>query len=102
MGIENEKQDIEREIDRARDDLGERIDELDRRLRSKFDVKAIASEHTPEIMAGGAVIGFLAAFGFTKPVRRVVSIGLPLVLLALKIRNFRGGKGDGPVDEDGT
>lgn len=94
MGIENEKQDIEREIDRARDDLGERIDELDRRLRTQFDVKAMAIEHVPQIMAGGAVIGFLAAFGFTKPLRRVVSIGLPLVLLALKIKNSRAANGD--------
>ncbi|MGZ5475324.1 MAG: DUF3618 domain-containing protein [Thermoanaerobaculia bacterium] len=94
MVIESEKQGIEREIDRARDDLGERIDELDRRLRTQFDVKAMAIEHAPQIMAGGAVIGFLAAFGFTRPLRRVVSIGIPLALLAMKIMNSRAGKGD--------
>jgi hypothetical protein len=94
MGIESEKQDIEREIDRARDDLGERIDELDRRLRTQFDVKAMAIEHAPQIIAGGAVIGFLAAFGFTKPLRRVVSLGIPLALFAMKFRKSRASNGD--------
>jgi hypothetical protein len=100
MGIETEKHDIEREIDRARDDLGERIDELDRRLRSQFDVKAIAAGHLPQILAGGAVIGFLAAFGFTKPLRRVVSAAIPLALLAMKIKGARRGNGDGAGEDD--
>jgi hypothetical protein len=102
MGIDSEKQDIEREIDRARDDLGERIDELDRRLRRQFDVKAIASEHAPQLMAGGAVLGFLAAFGFTRPLRRVVSIAIPIALLALKIKNSRAGSGEGPPEDETT
>ena len=99
MGIESEKKDIEREIDRARDDLGERIDELDRRLRNQFDVKAMATEHVPQLIAGGAVIGFLAGFGFTRPLRRAVSIAIPLVLLAMKIKNSRAANGDCPADD---
>ncbi len=74
---DHEKQDIERAIDRARDGVGERIDELDRRLRSSLDVKSAAAEHAPEIIAGGAVLGFLAGFGFPKPLRRAGSIGIP-------------------------
>jgi hypothetical protein len=91
---DHEKQDIERAIDRARDGVGERIDELDRRLRSSLDVKSAAAEHAPEIIAGGAVIGFLAGFGFPKPLRRAVSIGIPLALIALKFKKSRV-NGDG-------
>jgi hypothetical protein len=91
---DHEKQDIERAIDRARDGVGERIDELDRRLRSSLDVKSAAAEHAPEIIAGGAVIGFLAGFGFPKPLRRAVSIGIPLALIAMKFRKSRA-NGDG-------
>jgi hypothetical protein len=98
MGIENEKKDIEREIERAREGVGERIDELDRRLRTQFDMKAMAIEHAPQIIAGGAVIGFLVGFGFPKPLRRAVSIGIPLALIAMKIRSARAG-GNGHVPD---
>jgi hypothetical protein len=91
---DHEKKDIERAIDRARDGVGERIDELDRRLRSSLDVKSAAAEHAPEIIAGGAVLGFLAGFGFPKPLRRAVSIGIPLALIAMKFRKSRV-NGDG-------
>ena len=91
---DHEKKDIERAIDRARDGVGERIDELDRRLRSSLDVKSAAAEHAPEIIAGGAVLGFLAGFGFPKPLRRAVSIGIPLALIAMKFRKSRA-NGDG-------
>ena len=86
---DNEKQDIERAIDRARDGVGERIDELDRRLRASLDVKSAAAEHAPQIIAGGAVLGFLAGFGFPKPLRRAISIGIPLALIAMKFKKSR-------------
>ena len=86
---DNEKQDIERAIDRARDGVGERIDELDRRLRTSLDVKSAAAEHAPQIIAGGAVLGFLAGFGFPKPLRRAISIGIPLALIAMKFKKSR-------------
>ena len=91
---DHEKQDIERAIDRARDGVGERIDELDRRLRSSLDLKSAAAEHAPEIIAGGAVIGFLAGFGFPKALRRAVSIAIPLALIAMKLKKSRA-NGDG-------
>jgi hypothetical protein len=91
---DNEKQDIERTIDRARDGVSERIDELDRRLRSSLDVKSAVAKNAPEIIAGGALIGFLAGFGFPKPLRRAVSIGIPLALIAMKFKKGRVG-GDG-------
>jgi hypothetical protein len=91
---DHEKQDIESAIDRARDGVGERIDELDRRLRSSLDVKSAAAQHAPEIIAGGAVLGFLAGFGFPKPLRRAISIGIPLALIAMKFKKSRV-NGDG-------
>ncbi len=89
MGIENEKKDIEREIDRARDGVGDRIDELDRRLRSSLDLKSAAAAHAPAIVAGGAVAGFLVGFGFPKTLRRIVSVSVPIALFAMKLRKGR-------------
>ncbi len=98
---DNEKQDIERAIDRARDGVSERIDELDRRLRTSLDMKSAAAEHAPQIIAGGAVIGFLAGFGFPKPLRRALSIGIPLALIAMKFRKSRAnGHGIGADDDE--
>jgi len=96
---DNEKQDIERAIDRARDGVGERIDELDRRLRTSLDMKSAAAEHAPQIIAGGAVLGFLAGFGFPKPLRRAISIAIPLALIAMKFRKSRAA-GDGISADD--
>lgn len=100
MGLDDEKKDIEREIDRARNGVGDRIDELDRRLRTTLDVKSAAAQHAPQIIAGGAVLGFLAGFGFPKPLRRAVSIGIPLALIAMKFKKGRvGGEGVEPYDD---
>jgi len=84
-----EKHQIETVISKARDGVGDRIDELDRRLRTKLDVKTFASEHAPQIVAGGAVIGFLVGFGFPKPLKRVIALGLPLALIAYKVKQAR-------------
>lgn len=84
-----EKTNIEHEIARARDGVGDRIDELDRKLRSQLDFKTIASEHVPQIMAGGAALGFLAGFGFPKVLRRIIGLGIPVALIAVKIKNQR-------------
>ncbi len=91
MSLKEEKSDIEREIGRARDGVGERIDELDRRLRSTLDVKTFAREHAPQLVAGGAMVGFLVGFGFPKMLRRLVGIGIPLAILAMKVKKSRGG-----------
>lgn len=94
MAADSEKKDIEREIDRARDGVSERIDELDRRLRTSLDLKSAAAANAPQIVAGGAVLGFLAGFGFPKGLRRAVGIGIPLALIAMKIRKSRAAGGD--------
>ena len=86
---DQEKQSIEREIERARDGVSEHIDELDRRLRKQLDFKTFASEHAPQLIAGGAVVGFLVGFGFPKPLKRLIQIGVPLALIAVKAKQMR-------------
>jgi len=95
--MEQEKESIEREIEHARDNVGVRIDELDRKLRATFDVRGFASEHAGELVAGGAVIGFLAGFGFPRPLRRVLQFGIPLALIAYKVKSSRDGHEDSEV-----
>ena len=98
MAFKEEKTDIEREIERARDGVGTHIDELDRRLRTTLDVGSFAREHAPQIIAGGAVVGFLVGFGFPSPLRKLIGIGIPLALAAMKIKKSRNGKGTADYD----
>jgi hypothetical protein len=86
-----EKKQIETEIERARDGVGDRIDELDSRLRKQLDFESMAREHAPQIVAGGAVIGFLVGFGFPKLLKRAIQIGVPLALVAYKVKTSRDG-----------
>ncbi len=90
--MEAEKTDIEREIERARDNVGIHIDELDRKIRHQFDLKAVAQENAPQLAIGGVVLGFLAGFGLPKPLRRVIQFGVPLALIAVKVKKMRDGK----------
>jgi len=94
MMADREKQNIERSIEQARDGVGERIDELDRKLRTSLDFKTFASRHIPELVAGGAAVGFLVGFGFPKTLRRLVGIGVPLALVAMKVKKARDHNGD--------
>ena len=92
---ENEKQNIEREIERARDGVGRDIDELDHKIRRTLDPQSFASEHAPQLMVGGAVVGFLVGFGFPKPIMRVMQLGAPLALFAYKFMKSRNGSSSG-------
>ena len=88
---------IEREIARARDGVGDRIDELDRRLRTTLDVKSAAKQHAPKIVAGGAVVGFLVGFGLPGIFKKAVKIGIPIALAgfaAAKLRNRSNGSSE--------
>ena len=87
--MDDEKKQLDETIEGARDRVGDRIDELDRRIRRKLDFKSIASEHAPQLVAGGAVIGFLVGFGFPKVVKRVLQIGIPVVLIAVRVNKMR-------------
>ena len=96
---DSEKQTIEHEIERARDGIGTGIDELDRKLRSSLDFQSYASEHAPQLIAGGAVVGFLVGFGFPRPLRRILSLGVPLVLAAYKVKRSRNNGNGHSSDE---
>jgi hypothetical protein len=92
---DEQKEQIEREIERARDGVSDAIDQLDARLRTQLDVKAIARKHAPQLIAGGAVVGFLVGFGLPKIMKRVIQVGIPLALVAYKIKQSRDGAGGG-------
>ena len=87
--VETEKKEVNRAIERARDGVSERIDELDHRLRKQLDFKTFATEHAPQLIAGGAVVGFLVGFGFPKPLRRLIQFGVPVALIAYKVKQNR-------------
>jgi hypothetical protein len=88
--MDDEKQQLDQTIEGARDRVGDRIDELDRRIRKQLDVKSIAAEHAPQLVAGGAVVGFLVGFGFPKVVKRILQIGIPVALIAVRVKKMRG------------
>ncbi len=89
MADVNEKQTIERAIVRARDGVGDRIDELDRHLRTNLDPKQLARDYAPQLIAGGAVLGVLVGFGLPKIFRRLITWGVPVAILAVTIKNVR-------------
>jgi hypothetical protein len=89
----DEKKQLDQTIVSARDRVGDRIDELDRRIRKQLDIASIASEHAPQLVAGGAVVGFLVGFGFPKVVKRLLQLGIPVALVAMQVKKRSGGVG---------
>ena len=87
--MDDEKKQLDQTIEGARDRVGDRIDELDRRIRKQLDFKSIASEHAPQLVVGGAAVGFLIGFGFPKVIKRVFQIGIPVVLIAIRVNKMR-------------
>lgn len=85
----DEKQTIERAIVRARDGVGDRIDELDRHLRTSLDPKALARNYAPQLIAGGAILGVIVGFGMPKVFRRLITWGVPLAIVAVTIKKAR-------------
>jgi hypothetical protein len=90
MGETDEKQYIEKAIVRARDGVGDRIDELDRHLRTNLDPKTLATAYAPQLVAGGAVLGILVGFGMPKIFRKLVTWGVPVALVAMTIKSVKG------------
>jgi len=95
MAETGDKEQIQRAIDRARDGVGDRIDELDRHLRTTLDPKELARNYAPQLIAGGAVVGVIVGFGMPKVLRRLVTWGVPIAILAATIKNARNGDGFG-------
>lgn len=89
MAGTEQKEVIERAIVRARDGVGDRIDELDRHLRTNLDPKTLAKSYAPQLVAGGAVLGVIVGFGLPKVFRKLVTWGVPLAIVAMTIKNVR-------------
>ncbi len=85
----DEKEHIQRAIVRARDGIGNRIDELDQHLRTNLDPRTLARSYAPHLIAGGAVLGVIVGFGLPKVFRKLVTWGVPLAILAVTIKNAR-------------
>jgi len=85
----DEKEHLQRAIVRARDGVGDRIDELDQHLRTSLDPKTLARTYAPHMIAGGAVLGVVVGFGLPKVFRKLVTWGVPIAILAVTIKNAR-------------
>jgi hypothetical protein len=90
---DDEKEHIQRAIVRARDGVGSRIDELDQHLRTTLDPKTLVRSYAPHLIAGGAVVGVIVGFALPKVLRKVVTWGVPLTILAVTIKNSRESPG---------
>ena len=86
---EDEKSHIQRAIVRARDGVGERIDELDQHLRTNFDPKTLARTYAPHLIAGGAVLGVIVGFGMPKVFRKLITWGVPIGIIAMTVKKAR-------------
>jgi hypothetical protein len=86
---DEQKEHIQRAIVRARDGVGDRIDELDRHLRTNLDPKTIARTYAPHLIAGGAVLGIVVGFGFPKVFRKLITWGVPIGIIAMTVKNAR-------------
>lgn len=93
----DQKQYIERAIVRARDGVGDRIDELDRHLRTNLDPGTLARTYAPHLIAGGAVLGLIVGFGLPKVFRKAVTWGVPIGILAMTIKNARDARDENLV-----
>lgn len=80
MSDDNVRSHIEIAIERARDGVSDGIDELDRRLRENLDIKKMAGENAPQLLAIGAGLGFLIGFGVPRMIVRAAQIGIPIAL----------------------
>lgn len=77
---EHQKAHIELAIERARERVGDTIDELDRRVKSGLDLKSIAKDHAVELAAAGGVIGLVLGLGVPRALLRMIQIGVPLAI----------------------
>lgn len=81
---------IELAIERARESVGDTIDEIDQRLRERLDLRKMAAEHAPQLIATGAVLGFLIGYGVPRVVSRTLQLGVPIFLAVQIVRNRTG------------
>lgn len=78
--VEHAREHIEIAIERAREGIGERIDAIDSRIRSRLDFGKMVGDHAPEFLAIGFGVGFFIGFGVPKLLSRSIQLGVPLLL----------------------
>lgn len=86
---DEQKEHIQRAIVRARDGVGDRIDELDRHVRTNLNPGTLARNYAPALIGGGAVLGVIVGFGLPKVFRKLISWGVPVAILAVTLKNAR-------------
>lgn len=86
---DDQKEHIQRAIVRARDGVGDRIDELDRHVRTNLDPKTLVRSYAPHLIAGGAVVGVIVGFALPKVFRKLITWGVPIAIIAVTIKNAR-------------
>jgi hypothetical protein len=83
---EHVRERIELAIGRAREGVGERIDEIETRLRGALDIKQQAAVHAPELILAGLTIGFIIGVGAGRTLVRAVQFGIPIAIAVKKAR----------------
>ncbi len=78
--VAKERAEIESRIEEARDSVGETIDQLDRRIRERFDIGRVFEDFAPHLMATGAVVGLLVGYGVPRAATRLIQLGVPVAL----------------------
>ncbi len=91
--IDTQREEIERAIARARDGVSDRINELDDRVRTDYSPKSLVRAHAPKIIGGGIALGLLVGFALPKSLRRLIAIGVPIAIVAMKVRKAIGSDG---------
>lgn len=77
---EHQKAHIELAIERARERVGDTIDELDKRVKKGLDLKTLAKDHAFELAAAGGVLGLVVGLGVPRALLRVAQIGIPIAI----------------------
>lgn len=78
MDREHERAHIELAIERARERMGDTIDELDGRLKGATDIGGMVRDHAPQLMAAGGLVGLVLGLGVSKAMIRMIQIGVPI------------------------
>jgi len=71
-------------------------------LRKTLDIESAASVHAPQLVAGGAVVGFLVGFGFPKAVKLLLKFGIPIAAVTFAAKKYAAshdGNGDNYANE---
>ncbi len=86
---DDEKTKIERSIAMARKSVGERVDQIDRKLRVDLDIRRVAGESAPQLVAAGVAAGIVLGYALPKPLLRILQIAVPVGIAAVVVQRVR-------------